>query len=123
MEKFKFVIADDAIFMRTVLKKIISDINNYEVVDEAATGYEAIDKAKKYQPDVMTLDITMPGMDGIKAIKGILEVSPNTKIIMVSAMGQKGMVVDAIKSGARDFIVKPFDQYKVLESIKNVLSL
>lgn len=123
MNKITFVITDDAIFMRTLLRKIIEQSDDYEVVGEASNGREAIDAAKKFQPDILTLDITMPEMDGIQAVKEILRVSPKTCIIMVSAMGQQSMVIEAIKQGAKDFVVKPFDKSRVYQSIKNVLAM
>lgn len=123
MNKITFVITDDAIFMRTLLRKIIEQSDDYEVVGEASNGREAIDAAKKFQPDILTLDITMPEMDGIQAVKEILRVSPKTRIIMVSAMGQQSMVIEAIKQGAKDFVVKPFDKSRVYQSIKNVLAM
>ncbi len=113
MNKITFVITDDAIFMRTLLRKIIEQSDEFEVVGEASNGLEAIDAAEKYQPDILTLDITMPEMDGIQAVKEILKVSPKTRIIMVSAMGQQSMVIEAIKQGAKDFVVKPFDKSRV----------
>lgn len=122
MKNLTFVIVDDAIFMRTLLKKMIDEVESYTIVGEGSNGYEAIEQAKKYQPDVMTLDITMPDMDGIKAVKEVMSVSPQTKIIMVSAMGQQSMVIEAIKLGARDFVVKPFEKSRVLQAIRNVLS-
>ncbi|OPX42666.1 chemotaxis protein CheY [Ruminiclostridium hungatei] len=123
MEELKFVVVDDAVFMRTLIKRMIEENSNYVVVGEGANGHEAISQAKKFLPDIMTLDITMPEMDGIMAIKEILNASPNTKIIMVSAMGQQSMVIDAIKMGARDFIVKPFDKTRVQQAIENVLKM
>ena len=123
MKAIKFVITDDAIFMRTLLRNIIEQYEGYEVVGEASNGREAIEVAKKYQPDVLTLDITMPEMDGIRAVKEILKVSPKTRIIMVSAIGQQSMVIEAIKQGAKDFVVKPFDKSRVYQSIKNVLAM
>lgn len=123
MNKITFVITDDAIFMRTLLRKIIEQSDEFEVVGEASNGLEAIDAAEKYQPDILTLDITMPEMDGIQAVKEILRVSPKTRIIMVSAMGQQSMVIEAIKQGAKDFVVKPFDKSRVYQSIKNVLAM
>lgn len=121
MQEVRFLIVDDAIFMRTVLKKMLTDAD-FNVVGEAGNGLQAIDMAKELQPDVITLDITMPEMDGIQAIEKILEVSPNSKIIMCSAMGQHSKVVEAIKRGARDFIVKPFEKTRVLQAIYNVLN-
>ncbi|MEF9960405.1 MAG: response regulator [Niameybacter sp.] len=117
-----FVVVDDAIFMRTVLKKMLVE-SSYQVVGEAGNGLEAIEIAKKLQPDMMTLDITMPEMDGLQAIEAILQVSPNTKIIMCSAMGQQSRVIEAIKRGAKDFIVKPFEKARVLQAIENVKNL
>jgi two-component system chemotaxis response regulator CheY len=123
MEEIKFVIVDDAVFMRTLIKRMIEENTSYVVVGEGANGYEAIEQARKHQPDIVTLDITMPEMDGIMAIKEILVASPKTKIIMVSAMGQQSMVIDAIKMGAKDFIVKPFDKTRVQQAIENVLKM
>lgn len=123
MSKTTFVITDDAIFMRTLLRKIIEQGEGYQVVGEASNGVEAIQAANKYQPDILTLDITMPEMDGIRAVPEILKVSPNTSIIMVSAMGQQAMVIEAIRQGARDFVVKPFDKSRVFQSIQNVLAM
>lgn len=121
MKKLTFVVVDDAIFMRTLLKKMIEETDTYTVVGEGSNGYDAIDLAKLYQPDVMTLDITMPELDGIKAVKDIIKFSPETKIIMVSAMGQQSMVIEAIKLGAKDFVVKPFEKSRVIQAIRNVL--
>ncbi|NMA64960.1 MAG: response regulator, partial [Clostridiaceae bacterium] len=83
---------------------------------------EAIELAKKLQPDVITLDITMPQLDGIKAVPEILKVSPDTKIIMVSAMGQQSMVIEAIKQGAKDFVTKPFEKSRVFQALENALN-
>lgn len=122
MKKVSFVIVDDAIFMRTILKKIIEQVEEYTVVCEASNGYEAIEAAEKYKPDIITLDITMPEMDGILAVPEILKVSPKTNIIIVSAMGQQAMVIEAIKMGAKDFVIKPFEKSRVYQAIKNVLA-
>jgi len=122
MTRVTFVIVDDAIFMRTLLRKVIEQVDGYTVIAEASNGIEAIEAARKYKPDIMTLDITMPEMDGIVALPKIVEASPRTKIIVVSAMGQQSMVIDAIKMGAKDFIVKPFEKYKIYQTIQNVLS-
>lgn len=114
------LVVDDAVFMRTVLKKMLTE-EGYEVAGEASNGLEAITKAKELLPDVVTLDITMPEMDGVTALPEIMKASPNSKVIMCSAMGQQPMVVEAIKNGARDFIVKPFQKARVLQAIENVL--
>ncbi|TYQ12913.1 UNVERIFIED_CONTAM: two-component system chemotaxis response regulator CheY [Acetivibrio alkalicellulosi] len=123
MDELRFVIVDDAVFMRTLLKKMIEEVDNYKVVGEGSNGFEAIEQAKILKPDIMTLDITMPEMDGIKAVKDIVKCSPNTRIIMVSAMGQQSMVIEAIKMGAKDFVVKPFEKSRVLQAIKNVTNI
>lgn len=123
MPKTTFVITDDAIFMRTLLRKIIEQGEDFEVLGEAANGREAIEAAEKYKPDILTLDITMPEMDGIQAMPEIMKVSPDTSIIMVSAMGQQSMVIEAIKQGAKDFVVKPFEKSRVYQSMKNVLAM
>jgi len=122
MNNLRFVVVDDAVFMRTLLKKMIEEVEGYTVVGEGANGLQAIEQAKLLKPDIITLDITMPEMDGIEAIGEILKHSPDTKIIMVSAMGQQSMVIEAIKIGAKDFIIKPFDKSRVLQAIKNVLN-
>jgi two-component system chemotaxis response regulator CheY len=123
MNKISFVIVDDAVFMRTIIKKMIENVEGYTVLGEAANGWEAIEAATKYQPDIMTLDITMPEMDGIVAVPEILKASPQTRIIMVSAMGQQSMVIEAIKMGAKDFVIKPFEKSRVYQAIKNVLAM
>jgi len=116
----RILIVDDAVFMRTVLKKMLEE-EGYEIVAEASNGIEAIKMAKEHQPDVVTLDITMPEMDGVTALPDIMAAAPETKVIMCSAMGQQGMVVDAIKNGAKDFIVKPFQKARVVQAIENVM--
>ena len=121
MEDVTFLVVDDAIFMRTVLKKMLSEAG-FTVIGEAGNGLQAIEMAEQLKPDIVTLDITMPEMDGIEAIEKILEVSPDTKIIMCSAMGQHSKVVEAIKKGARDFVVKPFEKTRVLQAIYNVMN-
>lgn len=123
MAKTTFVITDDAMFMRTLLRKMIEQNEEFEVLGEASNGREAIEAARKFQPDIMTLDITMPEMDGIHAVPEIMQVSPKTKIIMVTAMGQQSMVIEAIKLGAKDFVVKPFEKSRVYQAIRNVLSV
>ncbi|MGL4739273.1 MAG: response regulator [Sarcina sp.] len=116
----KVLIVDDAAFMRMMVKDILEK-NGFEVVGEASNGLKAIELYKQERPDVVTMDITMPEMDGIEAVKEIKKFDPNAKIIMCSAMGQQSMVMDAIKAGARDFIVKPFQADRVLDAINKVL--
>lgn len=116
----KVLIVDDAAFMRMMIKDILEK-NGFEIVGEANNGIKAVELFKKESPDVVTMDITMPDMDGIEAVKEIKSIDPKAKIIMCSAMGQQTMVMDAIKAGARDFIVKPFQPDRVLEAINKVL--
>ena len=116
----RVLIVDDAAFMRMMIKDILKK-NSLEVVGEASNGVEAVNLYKKERPDVVTMDITMPDMDGIEAVKEIRTFDANAKIIMCSAMGQQSMVMDAIKSGAKDFIVKPFQADRVLEAIRKVI--
>lgn len=116
----KLLIVDDAAFMRMMIKDILTK-NGYEVVAEAANGVEAVELYKSHQPDLVTMDITMPEMDGIEAVKQIKAVNPAAKVIMCSAMGQQSMVMDAIKAGANDFIVKPFQADRVLEAVKKIV--
>lgn len=116
----RILIVDDAAFMRMMIKDILTK-NNFEVVGEAADGAQAIDKYFELKPDLVTMDITMPEMDGITALKSIKEKDPSAKIIMCSAMGQQAMVIDAIQAGAKDFIVKPFQADRVVEAIEKAL--
>ncbi len=115
------LVVDDAAFMRMMVKDILVK-GGHQVIGEAANGVEAIDQYDKLKPDLVTMDITMPEMEGIEALKRIKQVHPNAKIIMCSAMGQQGMVVQAIQAGAKDFIVKPFQPDRVLEAIQKVLA-
>lgn len=115
----RVLIVDDAIFMRMKLKDILEK-NGYEVVGEAQNGYEAIEIYKTEKPDLVTMDITMPEMDGVTALKEIKKIDPQAKVIMCSAMGQQSMVMDAIQAGAIDFIVKPFDTDRVIKSLNKV---
>lgn len=112
----RILLVDDAVFMRMKLKDILEK-NGYEVVAEAQNGLEAIEKYKSEKPDLVTMDITMPEMDGVTALRAIKALDPKAKVIMCSAMGQQSMVMDAIQAGAIDFIVKPFDNDRVIESI------
>ena len=116
----RILIVDDAAFMRMMIKDILTK-NNFEVVGEAADGVQAIEKYFDLKPDLVTMDITMPEMDGIAALKAIKEKDPAAKIIMCSAMGQQAMVIDAIQAGAKDFIVKPFQADRVVEAIEKAL--
>lgn len=117
----KILIVDDAAFMRMMIKDILVK-NGYEVVGEAQDGSQAVEKYKELEPDLVTMDITMPEMDGITALKEIKQINPNATVIMCSAMGQQAMVIDAIQAGAKDFIVKPFQADRVLEAIQKAIS-
>ncbi|WP_054694407.1 response regulator [Syntrophomonas palmitatica] len=114
------LVVDDAAFMRMMIKDILSK-NGYNVVGEAENGAVAVEKFKELKPDLVTMDITMPDMDGIAAVKAIKEFDPSARIIMCSAMGQQAMVIDAIQAGARDFIVKPFQPERVIEAVGKAL--
>lgn len=106
------LITDDTAFMRMTLRNVIEK-NGYEVVGEAANGEEAITLYQELKPDLVTMDITMPKVDGITAIKEIMKIDPQAKIIVCSAMGQKPMVIEALSAGAKDFLVKPFDAEQI----------
>lgn len=114
------LIVDDAAFMRMMIKDILTK-NGYNVVGEAENGAKAIEKYKELSPDLVIMDITMPEIDGIQAVKEIKKIDSNAKIVMCSAMGQQAMVIEAIQAGAKDFIVKPFQADRVLEAVKKVL--
>ena len=116
----RILVVDDAAFMRMMLKDILTK-GGYEVVGEAGDGIEALAKYNELKPDLVTLDITMPNKDGIAALKDIKAADPNALCVMCSAMGQQSMVIEAIQSGAKDFIVKPFQADRVLDSIKKIL--
>ena len=106
--------------MRMMIKDILTK-NGYNVVGEAENGEKAVEKYKELKPDLVIMDITMPEVDGIQAVREIKKVDEDAKIIMCSAMGQQAMVIEAIQAGARDFIVKPFQAERVLEAVRKVL--
>jgi two-component system, chemotaxis family, chemotaxis protein CheY len=116
----KILIIDDAKFMRMTLKNILEKAN-HQVIGEGENGIQAVELYRKLQPDLVIMDITMPEMSGIEAIKAIKNEFPQAKIIICSAIGQHKMVVEAIKAGAKDFIVKPFDENRLLEAVHRVL--
>ncbi|MBT2215010.1 response regulator [Virgibacillus dakarensis] len=116
----RILIVDDAAFMRVTLASIFKR-ENHEIVGEAKDGNEAIELYKRTNPDLVTMDITMPVMNGIDAMKEIIKYDEHAKIIVCSAMGQQKVVTRAIEIGAKDFIVKPFDENRVLETIDRVL--
>lgn len=114
------LIVDDAAFMRMMLKDILTK-NGFDVVGEAENGAMAVEKYKELQPNLTIMDITMPEMDGLQAVKEIRKVDSAAKIVMCSAMGQQSMVIEAIQSGAKDFIVKPFQAERVVEAVMKAL--
>ena len=114
------LICDDAAFMRMMIKDILGK-NGYNVVGEAENGLKAVEKYAELSPDLVLMDITMPEMDGIAALKKIKSNDPNAVVIMCSAMGQQAMVIESIQAGAKDFIVKPFQAERVIEAVKKVI--
>ena len=114
------LVCDDAVFMRTMVSDILQQAG-YEVVGEAGTGAQAVEKYKELKPDLVTMDIVMPDMGGIDAVREICKHDPNAKILMCSAMGQQALVVEAIQAGAKDFVVKPFQPSRVLEAVRRVI--
>jgi two-component system chemotaxis response regulator CheY len=114
------LICDDAIFMRTMVGDILQQAG-FEIVGEAETGVQAVEKYKQLRPDLVTMDIVMPDMGGIDAVREITKFDPAAKVLMCSAMGQQALVVEAIQAGAKDFVVKPFQPSRVLEAVQRVL--
>ena len=114
------LICDDAAFMRMMIKDILTK-NGYNVAGEAENGLKAVEKFKEVNPDLVLMDITMPEMDGIQALREIKKVDAGAKVIMCSAMGQQAMVIESIQAGAKDFIVKPFQAERVIEAVKKVV--
>jgi two-component system chemotaxis response regulator CheY len=116
----KILVVDDALFMRTILKDILHS-NGFTNILEAGDGAAAIDAYRKNKPDLVTMDINMPGTDGIQALKSILTIDPTAKIIMVTSVEQKQIVQEAIKVGAKDYVVKPFDRAMVAAVLSKVM--
>jgi len=116
----RVLIVDDAIFMRKMLADILKK-EGYDICGEAEDGAQAVEKYKDLNPDLVTMDIIMPDMSGIDAVKEIIKTDPNAKIIMVSAMGHQTLVIEAIQAGAKDYVVKPFQPSRVLEAVQRVL--
>lgn len=117
----RILIVDDTMFMRTLLKNILFS-GGHEIVGEAADGTEAVAKYQDLKPDLVTMDVVMPKMNGIEALKEIKKLDPGARVVMCTAVGQEQMVKLAIKSGARGYVVKPFQAPKVLDEVKNVLA-
>jgi two-component system, chemotaxis family, chemotaxis protein CheY len=117
----RILITDDALFMRVTLKNILVN-NGFEVVGEAANGVESVRLYKELKPDLVTMDITMPEMDGLAALKEIRSIDPDARVVMCSAMGQQNMIMEALSSGAKEFVIKPFQADKVTEALNRSLA-
>jgi len=116
----RIMVVDDALFMRATIKRILEQ-GGYEIAGEAENGQEAVDKYPQFKPDVVLMDITMPVMDGISAAKAILQSDPGAIVLMCTALGQQNMVIEAIKAGVKDYIVKPFQPERVIEGVGKAL--
>ena len=116
----KILVVDDAAFMRMRCTKLLQDYG-YETL-EAGNGIEAVKRYRENKPDGVLMDITMPDMDGIETLKKLVEIDASAKVAMVTAMGQQSLVIEALKSGARDFVVKPFNADRVLAAVKKITS-
>ncbi len=121
MDKVRVMVVDDAMFMRNMLKEILNNTGRYEVVAEATNGKEAVETYAKVKPDLVTMDIVMPVMDGIEATRAILAMDPQARIVMCSALGQEPLVIESIAAGAKDFIVKPFSPERVIRVLDQVI--
>lgn len=116
----KILLVDDAAFMRMMVKDTLTKAG-YTDLYEAADGVQAVETYTEIQPDLVIMDITMPNMDGLEALKAIKGKDPNAVVVMCSAMGQESMVIEAIKSGAKDFIVKPFKPDRILKTVSSIV--
>lgn len=117
----RVLIVDDNAFMRTTLKNVLTGAG-FDVVGEADDGVAAIEAYAGLRPDLVTMDITMPNLDGVQALRRLKEIDPRARVIMVSAMGQEALVVEAISAGAADFVVKPFDAARVVNAVTHAAS-
>jgi len=119
--KKKALLVDDAAFMRMMLKRTLEELD-FEVIAEAKSGKEAVRLYNQYKPDLVTMGLTMPEMDGIEATKKIIANDPEAKIVICSALGQKRKIIDSVKAGAKDFILKPFDKESIARKISILLN-
>ena len=117
----RVLIVDDTLFMRSMIREILTGSGRFEVVGEAGNGREAVERYRESEPDLVTMDIVMPEMDGIEATKAILREHPEARVVMCSALGQEALVIESIAAGAKDFIVKPFSAEKVLDVLESVV--
>ena len=122
MIQARILIADDTVFMRSMIRDILIGSGRFEIVGEASNGLEAVELYRQARPDLVTIDIVMPEMDGIHATREILRIDPGAAIVIVSALGQEALVIESIAAGARDFLVKPFSREKVLSVLDALLS-
>ncbi len=118
--KARTLVADDASFMREMIKEIVEP-EGFEVIAEAGDGQDAVEMFKEHSPDIVTMDIVMPKKSGIEAVKNIIALDPGAKIVMCSALGQEALVMEALKAGAKDFIVKPFKPDAVVTTLRKAL--
>ena len=116
------LVCDDSVFMRTMVGDILRNAG-FEIVGEAETGVQAVEKYRELKPDLVTMDIVMPEMGGIDAVRAITKEDKHAKIVMCSALGLQALVVEAIEAGAKDFVLKPFQPARVLEAVQHVLAL
>lgn len=116
----RILIADDAVFMRKMLRDVLAK-GGYEIAGEAESGEEAFEKYKQLKPDIVTMDVVMGGEGGIKAVLSIVGYDADAKVLMVSAMGQQSLIIDAIQAGAKGFIIKPFNADQVLEEVRRIV--
>ena len=114
------LVVDDSAFMRNILKKILSSTDKYTVIGEASSGKEAIEKAKELKPDLITMDIVMPELDGIEATRRIKKEFPDIKIVMCTSVDQEKKMIEAVEAGADGYVVKPFQAPKVLEQLNKL---
>jgi two-component system chemotaxis response regulator CheY len=119
---YRVLVVDDAMFMRNMLRDVFSKTDDFVVVGEAANGQEAVDKFAELAPDLVTMDIVMPLKSGIEALQEIVASTPSASVIMCSALGQEALIVEAVQAGAKDFIVKPFQEARVLDVARRVVS-
>lgn len=117
----RVLVVDDNAFMRNTLKNVLTGAG-FEVVGEADDGITAVEVYPDLRPDLVTMDITMPNLDGVQALRRLKEIDPHARVVMVSAMGQEALVVEAITAGAADFVVKPFDAARVVDAVTNAMS-
>ena len=115
----KILIVDDSRTSRKMLRNILES-NGHEIIDEAVNGQEGVQKFQALKPDVVTLDITMPGVDGVEALKMIKALDPESKVVMVTAAGQKNKMIECIKAGANEFLTKPFEQQEIVDVINKM---